>query len=716
MDKYQDLPFHPTMEKVVKILQRKTQNEDPVFFRLVVSYFFSKIASMMRVHVALSDDQIIPVNMYAINLAPSGSGKGHSISIIEEDIIGAFRQNFLENTFPMVAELKLRKIANQRSVRDSTDPDEEFQRCKLEFEEQGKLLFSFDSGTSAAIKQMRTKLLMAGAGSMNLEIDEIGSNMTGNTEVLNNYLELFDAGKIKQKLVKNTRENIRSEDLFGPTPTNMLLFGTPTKLLNGSKTEDEFYEMLEIGYARRCFFGFSRYRRAKQGQTAQDMYDLYHDPQTAKFLGTLNDKLGLLSDAAAFNQVMKMKQDVLLALYNYRIDCQKAADRLSEFDELQKSEISHRYFKVVKLAATYAYIDKSIWINMDHLHNAIAMAEASGVAFSEILNRDRPYVKLANYICTIGKELTQPDLMEDLPFYRGSENIRREMMTAAIAYGYKNGMYIKSEINDGIQFFSGKKIAETDLNKIIVAYGSQITEGYRSERVPFAQFDRITQRPGLHWVSHHLNKGYRDEGHVITGANTIVLDVENSIDIDTAKFLLKDYTWHMYLTKRHTEKEHRYRIVMPLTHHVELEAIEFKEFMKNIFDWLPFEVDTLTGQRSRKWLACKGKYWYNDGALLDTMQFIPKTKKADDRKKLVAGQTNLTNLERWFINSTAAGNRNHKLCAYSFALIDMGFGIDDITLKVKDLNSKLADPLDEAEIMTTIIKSASRRIHTRDKV
>jgi hypothetical protein len=98
------------------------------------------------------------------------------------------------------------------------------------------------------------------------------------------------------------------------------------------------------------------------------------------------------------------------------------------------------------------------------------------------------------------------------------------------------------------------------------------------------------------------------------------------------------------------------------------------------------------------------------------MQFIPKTKKADDRKKLIAGQTNLTALERWFIFSTSTGNRNHKLCAYSFALIDMGFGIDDITLKVKDLNLKLADPLDEAEIMTTIIKSASRRIHTRDKV
>ena len=78
----------------------------------------------MRVHVALSDDQTIPVNMYAINLAPSGSGKGHSITIIEEDIISAFRQQFLEVTFPAVAEKRLRKLANIRAQRDQTDPDQ----------------------------------------------------------------------------------------------------------------------------------------------------------------------------------------------------------------------------------------------------------------------------------------------------------------------------------------------------------------------------------------------------------------------------------------------------------------------------------------------------------------------------------------------------------------------------------------------------------------
>ena len=104
---------------------------------------------------------------------------------------------------------------------------------------------------------MREKLLLAGAGSMNLELDEVGSNMSANVDVLNTFLELYDIGLIKQKLIKNTAENIRSEELPGNTPTNLMMFGTPTKLLDGGRVEEEFKQFLETGYARRLLFGYT---------------------------------------------------------------------------------------------------------------------------------------------------------------------------------------------------------------------------------------------------------------------------------------------------------------------------------------------------------------------------------------------------------------------------------------------------------------------------
>lgn len=707
---YNALPFNPQQEQLVNILMKKTQNDDPVFFRIMVSYFFCKLASMMRCNVQIAESQIIPVNMYGINLAPSGSGKGHSINIIEDQIIGKFKHTFLESTFPLIAEQNLARLAIKRARISGDKEETENERAQLEFEEMGAMLFSFDSATPAAIKQMRLKLLMAGAGSMNLEIDEIGSNLLGNNDALTTFLELFDVGKIKQKLIKNTRENIRSEDIFGSTPTNALLFGTPTKLLNGGKTEDEFYDFLEVGYARRCFFGYCRKRKIDHTQTAQDIYNIYNDPGTNSFLANMSAQFGQLADMTQFEQTITMPKDVSLALFDYRLHCQRTADNFSEFDEVRKAEITHRYFKVAKLAAAYAFVEKSVNVTMDHLEHSIAMAEMSGEAFQKILNRDPPWVKVANYLALCGREMTHPDLMQALPCYKGSEAARREILQHAMAYGYKNGIVIKREQVEGIELLTGSAIPETDLSKCLVAVSTtDITTGYTAHEQPFHKLGKMFTTPGVNWINHSVRDGYRDEAHVIQGFNLIVLDVEDSVSVDTAKMLLKDYAFCLYTTKRHSANDHRYRIVMPISHKLALDGIEFKEFMNNIFDWLPFDVDRQTGQRSRKWLSNKTKPCYNDGELLDALQFIPKTKKAEDRKAELVKLVNLSALERWFVQNTMPGNRNGRLIQYGYALLDMGKPLDEIHKAMIELNSKLDSPLDVNEVQTTVIPSITRR-------
>jgi hypothetical protein len=709
---YASVPFNQQQEQLVDILMRKTQNDDPVFFRLMVSYYFCKIASMMRANVKIADSQIIPVNMYAINLAPSGSGKGHSMNILEDQVIGSFKHDFLETTFPQEADKNIAKLAIQRARRNQTDDDEELKAAQYEFEDMGALLFSFDSATSAAIKQMRMKLLMASAGSMNLEIDEIGSNLLGNTEALTTFLELFDVGKIKQKLIKNTRDNNRTEDIFGSTPTNMLLFGTPTKLLNGAKTEDEFYDFLDVGYARRCFFGLCRKRKSRLDQTAEDIYNIYHDSATNTFLASLDQRLRALADPSMFNRTLPMEKDVSLALFDYRLWCQKQADELSELQDMKKAEITHRYFKAAKLAAAYAFIERSARVEMEHLENAIAMSEMSGQAFQGILSRDRNYVKLANYLAMSGKEMTQADLVEDLPFYRGSEAQKREMVKLASSWGYKNGCVIRTETIDGIEFFSAKSTPETNLDEMILSLSTKdITTGFAHHIVPFSKMGKMLTMSQAHWVNHELKDGYRDEAHVVPGFNMIVLDVEDSISTDMARNLLKDYSYAMHTTKRHTDKDHRYRIVMPLSHKLEMDGADYKEFMNNIYDWLPFDVDRQTSQRSRKWMGNNGKLWYNDGELLDALQFIPNTRKAVEQQEAQQKLNDLSALERWFVANTGRGNRNGRLVQYGYALMDDGKNITDIMDGVRSLNQKLADPLSDVEITNTIEKSLTSRYY-----
>ena len=708
------LEFNPTQEKLVEILMAQTQNSNPLFFRVMVAYQFAKIASMMRTKVNLPGKGDIPVNIYAINLAVSGAGKGQSRNIMEDTILMGFRQKFLNITFPNLAKKNIRKVAERRSLIKNSKLDDEEAGALNEFELMGPLLFEFDSATTAAVKQMRHKLLLANAGSMNMEIDEIGSNLLGNVDVLNSFLELYDMGKIKQKLVKNTRENLRTEDLAGTTPTNMLLFGTPTKLLNGGKTEDEFYEMLETGYARRCFFGFCRSSGAGDELTPQEIYDIWTDTQSDAFLLDLGEKLKQLADISNFNQTIQIEKPVMLELLAYKNYCDRQARTLSEFEEVRRAELEHRYFKVAKLAGTYAFIDNSMFVTEDHLYQAIALAEQSGEAFDLLLTRDRPYVKLASYISSLNREVTHADLVEDLPFYKGTEASKREMLNLAIAHGYRNNMVISRETIDGIEFLRGSSLAETDLANVILAYSTDYTEGYKNQNIRFNEIHKLCDRDGLHWVNHHLHTegkgGYRDEAHAIQGFNMAVIDVDNGISIDTARMLMKDYTFFIHTTKRHTEQAHRFRLILPLSHIVKLDSVGYREFMSNLFDWLPFDVDRQTNQRSRKWETKAGKHWYNDGELLDALQFIPKTKKAEEQKAVIAKQGSLSNLERWFINNTSTGNRNNQLAKYAFALVDMNYDLDTIKNNVLALNSKLEDPLSETEVLSTVLVSASKKL------
>lgn len=703
------MEYHPTAEKLVDILRDRTQRDDSLFFRIMVAYYFSMAAAQMRCNIDMPNGEI-PVNMYALNLAPSGYGKTLSANLMEEEVLLQFRTRFLEETFTIMAEDNLPKLALKRANRKSTDPDEEIVRVQKEFASSGPMLFSFDSGTAPAVKQMRHKLLMANAGSMNLIMDEIAANLSANQEVFDTFIELYDKGLTKAKLIKNSTDNQRSEEIIGKTPANLLMFGVPSRLLDGAKTEEALMAMLEQGYARRCFFGYVRSTSKKRVRTAEQMYDDRTSNSNEQIISELADRLENLADIINANKKLLISKATCILLNEYQLSCEAKADQMPEHQEVMRSELQNRSFKVLKLAGAYAFIDDSPEITNTHIYNAIKLAEDSGEAFAQLLSRDKPWVKLAKYFAVVKQEVTQADLAEDLPFYKGGMSYKNDLLTLAIAYGYKNNIIIKKSFSDGIEFLRGETLKETDLSKMVIAYSQDFTTDYNNEHAPFDQLHKLTQAAGMHWVVHHLNGGYRNEENCIPGFNLVVIDVDGGITMNAAKLLLKNYKYLMYTTKRHTEEANRFRIILPINYELELDAKDYKEFMANIYSWLPFEVDTATNQRARKWMSHNGAFEYNEGEMLDALPFIPKTSKNEERKQLMDSQQSMDNLERWVINNIGDGNRNNLLLRYAMILLDGGYDFEGIRTRVISLNDKIADKLDEAEIMGTIMVTVMKTL------
>jgi len=713
---YSEMDYHPLTEKLAVAIHKKIPTAPMHMLRTVLVYYMCKVASTMRTMVETEIRGTIPVNAFTFNLAPSGTGKNYSLNIVEKEVIGQFKKVFLEQVLPIVADQTMAKIAVKRAHAENEDPDVMKQGVVNQYVALGQMRFAFQKATQPALQQLRQKLLLAGAGSMNLEIDELGLNLTASNEAITQYLELYDVGEAKENLTKNTKENTRLEELEGTTPANMLAIGTPCKVFDGGKIEENFNELNGTGLSRRSFHAYCSSAVPDISMTAEEMYDLQASKELDQVFKDATSLFAKLANVAMFGRKVILTKKVGIELLDYQRDCKKRAIPFVDTEEMIRAEMEHRYFKVLKLAGAYAFIDGHAEITMENLHAAIRYAEDSGKAFYEMTHQEGPYAKIARYIAVIPHEVTQPELSEALPYYKGSAATKREMMSYAISWGYKNHIVIKEYLRDGVQFFKGSTLKKTDITKLKLAHSAQITEGYKNDLAPFNKLHLLTQLKDHHWINHRTTNGYRDEDHMVPGFNMVVLDIDEGIKLETVHELLQDYKFMTHTTKRHTPDKHRFRLLMPLNYEMSMAPDEYREFMRNIFEWLPFDVDTGAIDRCRKWLTNDvGQYHYSQGeTLLDARLFVPKTKKNDERKQMMLDYASLTNLERWFISHTLEGNRNKQLHRYARVLVDLGYDFETIKAKVLGLNSSLPDKITEDEInrtvMVTVTKALAKRI------
>jgi len=153
-----------------------------------------------------------------------------------------------------------------------------------------------------------------------------------------------------------------------------------------------------------------------------------------------------------------------------------------------------------------------------------------------------------------------------------------------------------------------------------------------------------------------------------------------------------------------------------MNYNLQLDSEEYKEFMNSFMAWLPFKTDESANQRSKKWECFDGgDYHYNmDGEILDALCFIPKTSKNEAYRKDMQQLESLDNLQRWFAQRIASGNRNNQMIKYALALVDSGMDLVTVQKQVHEFNKSLNNPLTEDEIDTTILTTVAKR-YKRDQ-
>ena len=718
------VPHHPAIEELSEVISKKLRREDRAFFRVVISYYLAVAAASMRAKLITRNRGEIPVNSYTLALAPSGFGKGHSTYIMENDVLKGFRETFRDHVMPMQSEANMWRLASKRAVMNDTEEQLEYDLLAKELSNCGAYPFVFDGASEPAIKQIRQMLLISNCGSINFQVDEIGLNLEKSIEALRVYLELYDQGMIKPKLTKNSSENKRTAEIEGKTPANTLLFGTGSKLLDGGATEKSFYSMLETGYARRCLFAWGQFMPGEVkieeaddiDALIEELYDNQISQTNDQIMTKWSTHLASLADIDKFNWAIDVDDDIGKRLVYYQVHCERRSRAMPEHEEIRKAEMEHRYYKALKLAGVYAFIDEAISMTQDHLYAAIKLVEESGEAFQALLSREAPYMKLARYMSSVGREVTHADLLEALPFYKGSAQARGELMTMATAWGYRQHIMIRKSFLDGIEFFSGETLRETSLDQIRLSYSDHFAYNYEPVEVPFFDLHKLTQADDMHWSNHWFNDGHRADEKAIPGFNMVVLDVDDSASLDLVHELLEEYVFMTHTTKRHTPAENRFRLLLPINYELKLDQEDYREFVNSLVNWLPFKVtDDCGNQRSKKWLTNpNGSFYFNrDGKLIDALPFVPKTSKNELYKTGISELKNFDSLERWFAQRFGDGNRNNQMIKFALALVDAGMSYAEIENKVLAFNGKINNGLTPDELRNTVLVTVARKLQSK---
>ena len=706
------VPYNQYVDQLVGLLRQTNQNVvSDTYFRGLVSFYLCQVASTMRCFI---DDgtvgKNIPVNCYALLSAASGFGKTKSVNVLENDVLSGFYTKFLEDTLPELVEASIHQQAVRISNRKGTDYDQEKSKLETEYDSYGSYVFSFPEGSGPAYRQIRANCQFANIGSTNLIVDEIGYNISKLGECLDIHFEVFDVGLVKDKITKSSSENKRYTPRFTPVPANMLCFGTSNKLFDGGATEKELNARLESGYARRFIYGIGKVSK-NHHMTAEELYDALAATASQCNLDDLYDHFLSLADISKANQVVVLERAEGILLTQYKMNNEALAETLPKHAETLKAELQHRHFRALKIAGSYAFIEQTPTITEAQLLAAIKVVEDSGEAFKEFVNKPKPHVRLAQFIAESIGSVTRAELMEELPFFPSAKARQDEMMVMATAWGYKNHCLLKGYVRDGIDFYSGETLKKTKLDNLIVSYGTHDAYGYTNANTTWEKLQGLCLADGYNFVNHHLDEGHRSDDNVQGECNFMVIDCDGEVTVQQFAKMMEGTLCYMYTTKSHTQEQHRFRAIIPLKYHLKLSKLDYKEFVNNFYQDLPYNIkDDGGNQRSKKWMCNAGASGVVDGELFDPLPYLPNTKKNAERLANNAALKDLNRIQKFFARNWHLG-RNNCLLRYATMLMDAGEAIEDLETCVIEFNNTFSDALPLDEIERTVFVTIRNRMN-----
>lgn len=676
---------------MVEVLGGKNCPDDLSHYMRIMSLFgIAVVANGVRVKVQVPTDYgLIPPNIYGIAIAGSGLSKSRSLRYIEE----LFIKNALA-TLKSVAEHKLELI----------DPFEIENITKL-MKEGVNISPIYKSATDSAIGAIRSMMDIFDMYSVNIALDEIGSVLTKEYDMLSDtLLNAFDHGMIKP----NLRRTTGVKATLNPVPHNMVMFGSPTLLFEGkAETEKLFFDLLGAGMARRNLFSMVT--------TNVNHYTLTNSGETAKLISEISSAMDNIVDKYK-NFVLKLDDDATILYMDAEIDGKEQSEHISKYKPIDMVYTQNKHWLALKISGLIAVANGKFEISAKSFSDAMEIVNTSHINLQSVTHRKDKYEVVVDWLCEQDGEESEYTITQQLPFYSDIKS-KKAFWELAKGYSYKHSIMLTIEDKQNMTFYSAKGKVKTDLEApMIFSYSNDITEGYISNEIgTWKDIYKVVQSVGLCYSAHRFKGGYRKKDNVMTSFSLLMLDVDGGTPMDVAKIILSDYTYLISTTKSHLKEKNgvvcdRYRILIPMEYTLDLTPEQYSKFMTNLMDDLPIELDTQCKDASRFFYSSAGEYFYNDGVLMNCDKYVENTGESEIYRKAGAtlSKKNISGISQYIIRNQYGG-RNSALAKLALLLMDSGYTHSEAKDEVSRVNRQFDSPLAEAELQKTVFKTIERR-------
>jgi len=648
--------FTGELNPIAKTMTKVLGKEIPFDMALTIAnYTMASFVGHFHYKIKIEADNLVPPNMIAFVLAKSGAKKTSSMLTLEKS---------LRCGYEIIQNHRM-----QKEIKRAEEMDENPRPINP---------LSNALATEAGMIQRLNDFKEEGIGLPAMFVDEISTELATNADMIPNIklvAQLFDVGEMKSKPLKDREQ--QSEEVVGMGMT-ALFMGSEHGILEDEQILKKFETEFISKLSRRSFFVYPEFiYEDKDLSNIDELLDMMEEEANRgkEFMNELNK----LSARVAINaieedlNIINIDDDAKTLYKIYKIYCEEKA--LAIMDEALNLEQQHRHWKAFKLAGVYSVFNEHESMKFIDLVQAINTAERTADNLGKFINKAKreKYEILVEHFLNGGHPLTIHEMIK-LGWIKKQSNLKDMITNANSKLGNVGRI---EEVGDKVYY---DKFEEIDSNAISASFkklpplrteefvangmdydeakrkakderGWKINDGFKYKKTTFQKLGNLLsndcaytpfkfkskEEGGIYnpKVTPNPVNGIRNKENIASGAEFIVLDIDDSdITIEEAFDLLQDYK---FLMARTSDKDnpYKFRVIMPIDVVIELDRSKWKLFMQQVAEHLGMTIDNLPQSQIYYGFSDREVLINEDGELLEASEIVKRIQEPVKKVQLL---------------------------------------------------------------------------------